>query len=298
MGVPTVVLEVNWPDNRKVMAVGLEGAGLHATALCLAKRMESDGWLHQSLLMRYGATEALLDRLVSVGLLDVDGERYLPHDWHARNFSQAAIDARRASKCEAGRAGNHARYKHPGPLAECAKCQPDTQGARTSDRNGSQPSRTASGSDRSSSLSFTTTTSTYTPPEVPDAANSNGGGDVINEAARLLAEAEADRRDSEIANRTGYIRARTPAIRKDHEPAWRSLLAASPSMTAADLAAIGTPASIDDRTVKARLAMMDLGNHQITEIYDQPVDRDLNLDAVRKARTRTRTVQLDGEAEW
>lgn len=131
-----VQLDVNWPDHHKVIEVGIEGAGLHAIVLCLAKRQETDGWVHRRMLYRQGATDDLIDRVASCGLLDLDGSLVRPHGWHDRNPSQAAIDAKRASKSEAGKRGNHARHHAPGPYEFCAKCHV----IAGSDRTGSQAS--------------------------------------------------------------------------------------------------------------------------------------------------------------
>lgn len=117
-----VKLDVSWPDDDRVIEAGLDGAGLHATAMCLAKRLETDGWVGRRLLVRYGATDELLDRLVALGLMAVDNDHYRPAGWLTRNPSQSAIDMRAAAKREAGMRGNHARYKHAGEFADCGIC--------------------------------------------------------------------------------------------------------------------------------------------------------------------------------
>lgn len=122
-----VQLDVNWPDDPKIIEAGWEAAGCHAAVLCLAKRLETDGWVHEALLDRYGITGAHLTTLLDVGLLDREGSRVRPSNWLRRNPSQAAIAAKRASKSEAGKAGNHRRYDHPGDLADCPKCNPAPQ---------------------------------------------------------------------------------------------------------------------------------------------------------------------------
>ncbi len=136
-----VKLEVTWADHPKLIAAGLDGRGLHATAMCISKRLETDGWLDRALLYREGADDALIDRLVELRLFDSegsDGRRVRPHRWHDRNPSQGAIDATRSAKAEAARAGNHKRWKHPKPIAECDICTPNPQVDRISDRSGSQ----------------------------------------------------------------------------------------------------------------------------------------------------------------
>ena len=132
-----VKLETTWADHPKIIAAGLEGRGLHATALCISKRLETDGWIDRALLYREGADDALIDRLVELDLFDAEGRRVRPHRWHDRNPSQGAIDATRSAKAEAARLGNHKRWKHPKPIAECDICTPEPQVSRISDRNGS-----------------------------------------------------------------------------------------------------------------------------------------------------------------
>lgn len=120
-----VQLDVNWPDHPKLLRAGLDGAGLHAIAMCIAKRLDSDGWMDELLLYRYGGTEELIGRLIELGLLEQGPvARVRPHDWHDRNPSQAAIAARRASKVRAAKAGNHKKHHHSGDPDECPICWP------------------------------------------------------------------------------------------------------------------------------------------------------------------------------
>jgi hypothetical protein len=121
-----VQLDTNWPDNHKIIDAGVDGAGAHAIVLCLAKRLEHDGWVRRPLLARYGVDGALLDRLVDLELLESDGVNVRPWDWHSRNPSQPAIDAKREAKVRAGKAGNHERYGHPGDSQTCRTCYPET----------------------------------------------------------------------------------------------------------------------------------------------------------------------------
>ena len=121
-----VQLDVNWPDNHKIIDVGIEGAGLHAIVLCLAKRQETDGWVRRRLLHRQGASDDLIQRVIDVGLLDTEEDRVRPHDWFDRNPSQAAIDATKALKAEAGKRGNHTKWHHDGTFEACPKCHPES----------------------------------------------------------------------------------------------------------------------------------------------------------------------------
>jgi hypothetical protein len=117
-----VKLDTGWVDNPKLIRAGLDGAGLHATALCIAKRLNTDGWIDRLLLVRYGASDDLIERLVDLGLLDDDEDRVRPSGWLDRNPSQGAIDAMRASKSDGGKRGNHKRWNHSGPFATCSLC--------------------------------------------------------------------------------------------------------------------------------------------------------------------------------
>lgn len=132
-----VQLDANWPDNHKIIEAGLEGAGLHAIVMCLAKRQNTDGWVRRRLLYRQGADDELIDRLVDLSLLDADEDRVKPHDWHDRNPSQAAIEAKRLAKIRAGKKGNHERWGHDGPFDFCPICNPEAQVVAGSDRIGS-----------------------------------------------------------------------------------------------------------------------------------------------------------------
>jgi hypothetical protein len=131
-----VKLDTNWPDNPKVIAAGLDGAGLHALALCLAKRFLSDGVIHRAQLLRIGATDDLIDRLLELGLFDpVDNERVAVHDWLDRNPSRGAIGGRLGAMSLDGKRGNHKRWKHGGDVVACQICNPtNNQDNRVGDR--------------------------------------------------------------------------------------------------------------------------------------------------------------------
>jgi hypothetical protein len=122
-----VPLDTNWPDHPKIIRAGIDGAGLHAIVLCLAKRLEADGWVPRILLYRQGATDELIERLVDLDLLEMRGDEVRPDGWLDRNPSQAAISARRASKAEAGKRGNHSKHGHSGTFEECGLCNPKAQ---------------------------------------------------------------------------------------------------------------------------------------------------------------------------
>jgi len=122
-----VKLDTNWPDHPKVIAAGLNGAGLHALALCLAKRLLTDGIVHRSQLLRYdGVTPELIDWVVECGLFEaVDEHRIAVHDWLDRNPSRLAIGGRIGARISDGKRGNHKRWRHEGRFEDCSRCWPD-----------------------------------------------------------------------------------------------------------------------------------------------------------------------------
>lgn len=105
-----------------------------------------------------------------------------------------------------------------------------------------------------------TDTSTTPPTTSPCPPEPGGGDDRLTEAATVLAQREADRRGSEIGNPAGYVRSRTKPIRDEHEPVWRRLLEAHPTMTVSQLvASLEAPSQVTplDGTLRAALTLAD-----------------------------------------
>jgi hypothetical protein len=121
-----VQLDANWPDNEKVAEVGWEAAGVHAGVMCIAKRLNTDGWVPLRTCRRYEMPDAAIERLVDHDLLELndDATHVRVHDWLERNPSKAAIAAKREAKVRAGKAGNHVRYGHLGAAETCRICYP------------------------------------------------------------------------------------------------------------------------------------------------------------------------------
>jgi hypothetical protein len=116
-------VEVLELDDDALIEAGMVGRGVYLTIGLLAKRTETDGWVTNAQLRKEGATAEQVTALAALGLLDVgDDGRVRQHGWLDRNPSQAAIDQRREAKAEAGKRGNHDRWKHPEPFDSCSKC--------------------------------------------------------------------------------------------------------------------------------------------------------------------------------
>lgn len=189
-----VQLDVNWIHNPKVARAGLDGAGLHAHVMCLAKSLQTDGWIDTYILSRFGATDELIERLVDLELLEREGTRVRPNGWHDRNPTQAALDKKQASKSEGGKRGNHKRW-HSGPYDECPEC------------HGPSDPQVIAGSDRERSVLLS-----HPSPESETCAAIAGAIDRPDPGAYRLSEQEAEefRRGIELVrDQTGLSRKAT-----------------------------------------------------------------------------------------
>lgn len=186
-----VQLDVTWVDHPDLVALGMEARGVHAVALCLAKRLETDGWVDRALLRREGASDAVVDQLIEAGLVEADGSRVRPSGWHSRNPSQAAILASRASKSASGRLGNHRRYGHSGDLADCRICTPKAQVTRSSDRTGSQGLALASPETETETETITPHKSENHPDRDPVPSGEPSGEQAVRRAANLIGHHQA-----------------------------------------------------------------------------------------------------------
>lgn len=96
MAKPTAILyvqlDVRFPDDDKIIDAGLDGAGLYAMALCRAKSLLTDGRLTRSQLRRLGGDDALIDRLIDLGLFARDaGDAVRISAWMRRNSPAAEV---------------------------------------------------------------------------------------------------------------------------------------------------------------------------------------------------------------
>lgn len=119
-----VKLDVTWVDNRKLNRTSMAGRGLHATALCIAKRSDEDGWISRVTLFKEGATDELIDELVELKLFESEGEMVRPWGWLKRNLTKDQI---REIKTVRAKKANHRKWKHEGEFEECELCNPAKQ---------------------------------------------------------------------------------------------------------------------------------------------------------------------------
>lgn len=90
-----VKLDVNFPDDEKIIDASLAASGLYCQALCIAKRMvDTDGVLPRSQLYRLGADDDLIGECIDLGLFSEEGERHVRiAAWLKRNKSGEEVDA-------------------------------------------------------------------------------------------------------------------------------------------------------------------------------------------------------------
>lgn len=285
-----VQLDTNWPDHPKLIRAGLDGMGLHALVMCLAKRLETDGWVDRLLLeRRYAVPRELLDRLADLHLLDVNGDHVRPWGWLDRNPSQAAIAAKRATKAEVGKRGNHKRW-HEGEFEDCPKCQ-------------TEEPQVIAGCDPTESLSESHPIATVSPESKPKPQPSDAIVDAtpepepahtpeqrrqrIMQAARLVAEERASLRDDVGP---GWVAATAAGIASDHHQALHAHLAKNPIATALELV---------EEVIEARPTVVEVPTAVLPPpvadvLADQPPE---NFDGCREAVKHLRLLRSNPAAD-
>lgn len=106
-----VSLEDDFHSNPKVLAAGLDGAGLYARALSYCGAHLTDGYLPRAWIM--GATEGRrgpINKCLAAGLITELGEDYTIRDYLEHNPSREQVIARREERSEAGKKGAAKRW--------------------------------------------------------------------------------------------------------------------------------------------------------------------------------------------
>lgn len=253
-----VYLDDQFPDHPKVARAGGDAGWMFVCGLAYVRRHETGGLIPAAQVARLTdrrQPQRLAERLVAVDLWEVvDDEHYAVHDYHEWNKPQE-------SRSAAGRKAAQARWGKRNATADANASETHMRNDEIADASGCPPPHphpyVAS-----------------TPPPSPLSRDATGGGEsidaVLTQAATLLAEAEAVRRGNAIGNPGGYIRARTPAIRAEHEPEWRRLLEHAPALTAEQLAH-GQPDATADRALIERNARRRNGTPDCDRCEDRGV---------------------------
>lgn len=121
-----VQLDVNYGDDDKILAINAEAEIVYIRSLCLAKRLLSDGFVHQRQVMRlcdgFGTEvneDWIVGQLVDAGLWVEAPNGWLITGWKKRNKSAEAVRNDTAR-------GNHVRWhENRGQWSEdCEFCNP------------------------------------------------------------------------------------------------------------------------------------------------------------------------------
>ena len=102
-----VQLDVDFPDNPRIIAAGEKAEVLYTRALCLAKRTLSDGFISTGQLTRLGLTgaQARANALVREQLWEEAPGGYFITGWFERNRSAKEIEDQSEARRVAGRQG-------------------------------------------------------------------------------------------------------------------------------------------------------------------------------------------------
>ena len=99
-----VPLDVNFPDDPKIMDAPLEVVAVYVMALCVAKRLPTDGVLTEGHLRRLGADDDIISMLYASDLVRPDISGRPGHvqitAWLIHNESQAEIAAKRQTDAQ------------------------------------------------------------------------------------------------------------------------------------------------------------------------------------------------------
>jgi hypothetical protein len=119
-----VPLDVNYPDNPRIIASGEKAEVLYVRGLCLAKRTMKDGFIDARQLSRVGLTgvEKRAETLCDHGLWKKVKGGFKIVGWSGRNPSAKEIATKVEAKREAGILGNHTRWHKEKSDRNCPHC--------------------------------------------------------------------------------------------------------------------------------------------------------------------------------
>jgi len=116
-----VPLDVNFPDDPKIMDAPLPVVAIYVMALCVAKRLPTDGVLTEGHLRRLGADDDIISALYASDLVRPDVSGRPGHvqitAWLVHNESQAEIAAKRQTDAQRKRAARRKRPNYVQPDA-------------------------------------------------------------------------------------------------------------------------------------------------------------------------------------
>lgn len=110
---PWVKLDDSLHGHPKAAKAGLEALGLHMLAMSHCGQYSPHGHVAQEFVREKAGNKGtkLAARLVESGLWETNGTGWLIHDWSEYNPTLAQIEADRAKRSAAGKAGAKARWE-------------------------------------------------------------------------------------------------------------------------------------------------------------------------------------------
>lgn len=109
---PSIRLSNSIMENRKIVGLSDKAFRAFVAALCYCSRQETDGRIVPGA-AKMITTPRVLMELVDAGLLEVDGQDFLVHDYLKHQRSAVEIAAFRESRSEDGKRGAHLRWHVP-----------------------------------------------------------------------------------------------------------------------------------------------------------------------------------------
>ena len=130
-----VPVDVGLPTNRKLYDLDARSKWLYMTSLCWCKQQLNDGVFRLELVLPIAKVPAKYaqplvdnwlwhDKIVNCPdcAQPTGTGEYVIHHFTQHNPSAAHVRRVQRARAEAGNAGNHKRWKHPGEYDECAIC--------------------------------------------------------------------------------------------------------------------------------------------------------------------------------
>lgn len=218
-----------WATHPKLLAAGLEGKGLDASAICWSAGQETDGFVPDSALPILAAghrsPRRVADRLVAAGRWTRDDERggYVIHDYLDYNPTRAEREAEREGKRRAGQAGGKrsaATRSHAGGASsgQAGAIPPASSRTQAGASLLLEPESKLAGAPPTRPDPYPPPRSSSEPPaSPPEGAEEEELQTRKTQAARLVAERRLKARNGEpITNRSGWLRKVAGEVLDEH----------------------------------------------------------------------------------
>lgn len=274
-----VYLDDQMADHPKIVAAGDLAAWMFVSGLMYCRRLATNGLIPKPQVTKLSSQKrprTSSAKLIEVGLWHDHDHAcegcpnppigfYVVHDYAEWNKPQE-------SRSEAGRKAAAARWQKRSSQPEPQESQCERNADALPDASDPDANRNANASESHMRQDAHSPIPIPIPTANKSSTDSRGGpppvDDVIEAAARIAAEHEADHHD-DIRNRDRWCTSRARSIRRDNEPAWRTILEADPTTTPEQLANGNTRTPADD-LVAAQMRRIDINAQRDNEAANEP----------------------------